>query len=182
MRSNVDMTTGSLIVRHGNRVARATLLRVPGRDGLGAYMGEVDIPGVCTDETPLREDFADSLRDLGNALERHGFAVRPTSLPVKLVYGGAWATGALEDQIGYDPLKDPRVDDACRRFFNLLWANLPGEWRLKPMMQPEGLEVVCLSPNGFAVAVYDTRILARAADNGHLDGLALAASRMFLVC
>lgn len=180
MRSSVD-ATGRLTVSDGDRIATATLLRVPGRDGRGAYMGEVHVPGVCTDEMPLRESITDSIRDIGDALDRHGFGTRPISLPATLMYGGAWAPGALEAQVEYDPLEDPRVGDACRRFFNLLWANLPGRWALRPMTHPKGLVVECRSPNGLVRAVYDMGILARAADSGHLDRLALAASRMFLV-
>ncbi len=175
------MHAGSLTVRDGDRVAIATLLRVPGRDGHGAYMGEVCISGLGTDETPLRDDLAESIRDLGDALERHGFDTRPISLQAKLIYGGAWVPGVLETQVEYDPIKDPKVSDACRRFFNLLWANLPGQWTLKPMMQPTGLEVRCIGPNGFTAAVYDTGVLARAAGSGHLDRLAKVAARMFLM-
>lgn len=180
MHDEVDPMTGMLTVTNGDRVAKVALLRVPGRDGRGAYMGEILITGVCTDEMPLRGSITDSIRDLGDALERHRFGTRPISLPATLMYGGAWAPGALESQVEYDPLKDPRVSEACRRFFNLLWANLPGEWTLKPMMHPKGLAVECRSPMGLTTAVYDMGILARAADSGDLDMVAMAASRMFL--
>jgi len=180
MRGGVDPVTGRLTVVDGDRVARAALLRVPGRDGLGAYMAEVHIPGLGTDEMPLRGSITDSIRDLGDALERHGFGTRPISLPATLMYGGAWAPGVLEAQVEYDPLEDPRVDEACRRFFNLLWVNLPGQWKLKPVMHPGRLKVVCRSPMGLTTAVYDSVALARAVDNGYLEKLALAASRMFI--
>ncbi len=178
--SDVDPATGKMTVLDGDRSATAALLRVPGRDGHGAYMGEVHIPGLGTDEMPLREDLTDSLRDLSDALERHGFGTRLISLPATLMYGGAWAKGELESQVEYDPLKDPKVDEACRRFFNLLWANLPGQWLLKPMTHQKGLAVECRSPKGLTTAVFDMGILARAAGSGHLDKLALAASRMFM--
>lgn len=174
MRSNVDAVTGSLTVRDGARRARATLLRVPGRDGRGAYMGEVCI-AATTDETPLRVNIAESIRDLGDALDRHGFHVRPLSLPARLVYGGAWAPGALESQIGYDMLRDPKTGDACRRFFNLLWANLPGHVLLKPVMLPSGLKVTFRSNRGITTVVFDTGVLARAAVDGYLELLARAA-------
>lgn len=175
MHSKVDLTTGKLTVTDGDRVACAALLRVPGRDGRGAYMGEVHIPGIGTDEMPMRESLADSIRDLGDALERHGFGTRPISLPATLMYGGAWASGALESQVEYDPLKDPRVGEACRRFFNLLWANLPGHVLLKPVMLPSGLKVTFRSNRGITTVVFDTGVLARAAVDGYLELLARAA-------
>jgi len=171
---------GDLVVKEGGRIAIASLLRVPGRDGHGAYMGEFHVPGACTDEMPLRENIADAICDLAGALERHGFAVPAISLPAKLIYGGAWAPGALETQVEYDPLEDPRAGEACRRFFNLLWVNLPGKWLLSSAIRPKGLEVVCLSPNGLTTAVYDMGVLASAADSDYIDKLALAASRMFI--
>ncbi len=171
---------GRLKVTDGDRVARVSLLRVAGRDGRGAYMGEIYILDIGTDEMPLRNDIVESIRDLSDALDRHGFMVSPLSLPTRLVYGGAWAPGALEEQIGYDPLEDPKTGDACRRFFHLLWANLPRQWLLKPAMVQGRLKVVCLSPNGLMTAVYDKGVLSRAAKSGHLDKLAFAASRMFL--
>jgi len=181
MQSRVDLVTGKMTVTDGDRVARASLLRVPGRDGHGAYMGEVCILDI-TDEMPLRESIADSIQDLSDALERRGFGTRSISIPATLVYSGAWAPGALETQVEYDPLKDPlRVGEACRRFFNLLWANLPGEWKLVAGSHLIGMEVVCHSPRGLTTAVYDSSVVARAADDGHLDKLASAAAQVFLI-
>jgi len=175
----VDPKTGMLTVTDGHRVAKAALLRVPGPDGHGAYMGELHITGVCTDEMPMRGSITDSIRDIRDALERHGFGAKPISIPATLMHGGAWAPGALESQVEYDPSGDPEAE-ACRRFFNLLWANLPGEWRLKSAPHPRGLEVVCRSPKGLTAAVYDTDVLVRAADSGYLEALAMAGSRLFM--
>ena len=177
---DIDVGTGTLTaVRGDGRVAKATLLRVPGHDGHGAYMGEVDItPPNITDEMPLRDDLTDSIRDIGDALVRHGFDVRPVSLPVRLVYGGAWAPGALENQVGYDPLNDPEADEACRRFFNLIWANLPRQWSLEPKLTPWGLKILFRAPDVLRTEVYGTHTLIRAAADGHLNRLAAMAASL----
>lgn len=182
MRSNIDITTGILTVMDGDHTARVTLLRVPGLDGRGAYMGKVEVRGGG-DKTPLRVDLTDSIRDLGDALERHGFGdAKPASLPAQLVYGGAWAPGALKRQVEYNPLKDPneKAEVVCRRFLNLLWAALPRQWALDPTLTPVGMMVIFRTPAENKAETYNKRDLVCAARDGRLDEMALESARMLL--
>jgi len=127
---NSRMENGSLVFVAGARTARASVLRVPGPDGRGAYVGELNIQEGPTETTRPRENADAAHRDLAAAIGRHGFSVLPLVLTPILVYSEGWVPGELALQRGYDPAMDPASDlrRLYARFIGLLWANLPKGW------------------------------------------------------
>lgn len=131
-------------------ILRAFILRLPGRDGHGAYTAEV---GGCNCEFAetgaFRASLAEARSDLAAMLARRGAPPeRASAVAPRLVYGGAWAEGALERQPGYNPALDPRLRPQQARLLNLLWANAIAA-------APHGSGLKVRMPGGEAVVADD---------------------------
>jgi len=174
---------GSLLIPLPDCDVRASVLRVPGRDGRGAYMAEVSFCGErdFVETADFRPAVAEAIRDLVVILARHGIADIPAVRP-RLVYGGAWAPGELERQPGYNPRRDLRSDSAHSRFLNLLWAALPPDWRVHAEGPPGGVRLRFTRPSGTSFAeVYCDEVIRRAEQQGRLDELAMRSARLAVV-
>jgi len=174
---------GSLLIPLPDCDVRASVLRVPGRDGRGAYVAEVSFDGErdFVETADFRPTPPEAICDLVTILARHGItdisAVRP-----RLVYGGAWAAGELERQPGYNPRRDPRLSRAYSKFLNLLWAALPPDWRVHAEVfgaSRAGVRIRFTRPSGasFARPYYD-EVVQRAEKLGWLHELAMSSARL----
>jgi hypothetical protein len=129
---------------HG-AIGDASILRVPGPGGRGAYVAEVSL-GETVETSDFCESFDAAAHELRAILARRG-AVLPAPPPPTLVYSAAWAAGELARQPGYDLREDPwRLAGLRRRLSNLLWAAMP-EWGVEAIDAP-GLRLRFVRPDG----------------------------------
>jgi len=173
---------GSLLIPLPDCDVRASVLRVPGRDGCGAYMAEVSFDGGrdFVEAADFRPAAAEAICDLVVILARHGITDIPTVRP-RLVYGGTWAPGELEKQPGYNPRRDPRSDPARSRFLNLLWAALPPDWQVREVFGAPGVgaRLRFTRPSGTSFAeVYGDETIRMAEKQGRLDEFAMSSARL----